>query len=116
MEERPLPPVLEGHSGHFHDSHLETFARLGIIGWGLMLAFLCTLMLEARSLMRTNAENGSITRSFALNIIGFSALLLVWMLGVDHLAKFHVGHILAVFLGPMAASVISRVQAREQSR
>ncbi|MCC5811250.1 MAG: O-antigen ligase family protein [Ectothiorhodospiraceae bacterium] len=108
MRERPLPPVLEGRSGHFHDAHVETLSRLGLVGWGLMMAFLGALVLEACRRLAMREEEQRLPRMLALTTIGFTALLLVWMLGTHQLVRFQTVHVFAPFLALMCASVFQR--------
>lgn len=106
MDERPLPPVLEGRDGHFHDAHVETLARFGVVGYVLMLAFVAALVLEGARVLRERPA--AAVCSLALLGIGFTVFFAVWMLGTYQLDRFKVMHFLAPFLAPLAASAFQR--------
>ncbi|MCP1673956.1 O-antigen ligase [Natronocella acetinitrilica] len=117
MQERPLPPVLEGRSGHFHDAHVEALSRLGLTGWLLIMAFLALLVIEAlRRLGRPDTGDRRV-HMLALTGISFTALLLVWMLGTHQLTRFQSVHIYAPFLAPMCAALfLRRLKPRREAR
>ncbi len=107
MTERPLPPVLEGRSGHFHDAHVETLSRLGLVGYLLLLVVLGALVLEAFRLLR-RGDGDPWTRALALAAIGFAPLFLVWMLGTHQLTQFKAIQIYTPLLAPLCASTFHR--------
>ncbi|QGM20948.1 O-antigen ligase family protein [Spiribacter sp. 2438] len=114
MDKRPIPPLLEGRSGHFHDAHVEILARLGLTGWLLIMAFVACLMFEAFRMIAGNGRNKALSSMLALTGIGFAVLMLVWMLGTHQITRFQSSHVIAVFLGPICASHFQRlVQASE---
>ncbi len=108
MQERPLPPVLEGRSGHFHDAHAELIARLGGIGYALMIAFLAAIVWEAFRQVRARPRSDRVGLGLAFTTIGFVPFMLVAMLGTYFLDSFGQIHLYTMFLAPMCAAALAR--------
>jgi len=108
METRPLPPVLEGRSGHFHDSHSEVIVRFGGIGYGLMIALFVAIVWEAFRQMRSRPRTDRVGLGMAFTSVGFVAFMLVAMFGTFFLISFDQIHLYAMFLAPMCAAALAR--------
>nr|WP_231367680.1 MULTISPECIES: O-antigen ligase family protein [unclassified Thioalkalivibrio] len=108
MAERPLPPVLEGRSGHFHDAHVELLSRLGGIGYVLMIAFFIAIIWEAFRQVRARPRTDRVGLGLAFTTIGFVPFMLVAMLGTYFLDSFKQIHLYTMFLAPMVAAALAR--------
>ncbi|WP_018175320.1 MULTISPECIES: O-antigen ligase [unclassified Thioalkalivibrio] len=108
MDERPLPPVLEGRSGHFHDAHVELLSRFGGIGYALMIALFVAIIWEAIRQIRSRSRTDRVGLGLAFTTIGFVPFMLVAMLGTYFLDSFKQIHLYTMFLAPMAAAALAR--------
>ncbi|WP_018142156.1 O-antigen ligase [Thioalkalivibrio sp. ALJ7] len=108
MEERPLPPILQGRSGHFHDAHAELIARLGGIGYTLMIALFAAIIWEAIRQVRERPRSDRLGLGLAFTTIGFVPFMLVAMLGTYFLDSFGQIHLYTMFLAPMIAAALAR--------